>query len=646
MSEDQIDRKIAVIFATDVVGYSTSMEADEAQTIKNLRACRTLLDKSLKKYGGRIFNTAGDSVLAEFSSAVEAVECAAEFQASLKTRNAASEAAKQMEFRIGVNMGDVVKEDGNLYGDGVNIAARLEALAQPNGISISKPVYDFVQGKTGLVFNDLGIQQVKQNKFHVYDVVLDPSQKRRLSKPLASRKPMIAAVIALVAIGVGVFWFTQQQTGNEPAGNENAGNKNAGNDSAKTSEFAFELPSKPSIAVMPFANLSSDETKEYIGSGLTQNITNALSRSSEIFVISNSSAKQIFSQTTDTTEISRALGVQFLLTGGVQHAGAQLRVNVELVDAVNGDNVWVDQFNGELNELFDFQDVITASVFEALQIKFAGELGGAAIDPTRYSSVDEMRAVNEGRRELLKFTPEAHKKFEAILMKEYDAGSRSGPLINALGWLYFQKVAMGLFDDRAATMAKGREAARQAHEMMGDANSLVLGAWFDLLDRDYEAAQEKVRVASKTGSPSGDNLAVAGSVYMLSGEPEPARKLFVDAMRVSPLHPPWYANRLVTSLILLERYEEAADVARSIAETGNQGKITPYAHARALVSLAIIAKRENDDDAGRQVIKRLMEVNPNFTQKSLGMYIGQMKDTAIIEEFRSILGEYGLPAGG
>ena len=394
MSEDQIDRKIAVIFATDVVGYSTSMEADEAQTIKNLRACRTLLDKSLKKYGGRIFNTAGDSVLAEFSSAVEAVECAAEFQASLKTRNAASEAAKQMEFRIGVNMGDVVKEDGNLYGDGVNIAARLEALAQPNGISISKPVYDFVQGKTGLVFNDLGIQQVKQNKFHVYDVVLDPSQKRRLSKPLASRKPMIAAVITLVAIGVGVFWFTQQQAGNETAGNETAGNKNAGNDSAKTSEFAFELPSKPSIAVMPFANLSSDETKEYIGSGLTQNITNALSRSSEIFVISNSSAKQIFSQTTDATEISRALGVQFLLTGGVQHAGAQLRVNVELVDAINGDNVWVDQFNGELNELFDFQDVITASVFEALQIKFAGELGGAAIDPTRYSSVDEMRAVN------------------------------------------------------------------------------------------------------------------------------------------------------------------------------------------------------------------------------------------------------------
>ena len=629
MSNAQIDRKIAVIFAADVVGYSKSMEADEAKTINNLRACRTLLNKSLTKYGGRIFNTAGDSILADFSSAVEALNCAAEFQANLKKRNESSEADEHMAFRIGVNMGDVVKEDGNLYGDGVNIAVRLEALAQPNGISISKPVYDFVQSKTDLAFNDLGIQQVKQNKFHVYDVMLDGSQKRRLSKPLSSRKPMITTVISLLVICICAFWFTQQNTEK---------------DFSKTADFAFELPSKPSIAVMPFANLSSDENKEYIGSGLTQNITNALSRSSEIFVISNSSAKQIFSQTTNATDISIALGVQFLLTGSVQSAGAQLRVNVELVDALSGDNIWVDQFNGNLSELFDFQDDITSSVFEALQIKFAAELGGAAVDPTRYSSVNEMRAVNEGRRELLKFTPEAHKKFEDILMKEYNAGSRSGPLINALGWLYFQKVAMGLFDDRADTLAKGREAARQAHEMMGDANSLMLGAWFDLFDREYEAAQEKVRMASKIGSPSGDNLAVAGSVYLLSGQPEPARKSFVDAMRVSPFHPPWYANRLVTSLVLLERYEEATEVATSIVEKGDQGKITPYAHARALVSLAIIAKRQNDDNAGRKAVKRLIEVNPNFTQQTLGMYIGQMKDKAILRDFRTILGEYGLPA--
>ena len=282
MSDDHIDRKIAVIFATDVVGYSKSIEADEAQTIKNLRACRKLLDQNLKKHGGDIFNTAGDSVLAEFSSAVAALECAAEFQAQMKERNESSDASQRMEFRIGVNMGDVVKEDGNLYGDGVNIAARLEFFAQPNGISISKPVYDFVKGKTGLVFNDLGIQQVKENKFQVYDVLLDPSHKRRIPKGSLSQKPLMMAALAVVLIGIGAFWFGLQNTSDKANG---------------TSEFAYELPSKPSIAVMPFSNLADDETKEYIGSGLTQNITNALSRSSEIFVISNSSAKQNFPQT-------------------------------------------------------------------------------------------------------------------------------------------------------------------------------------------------------------------------------------------------------------------------------------------------------------------------------------------------------------
>ena len=630
MSNENIERKIAVILATDVVGYSKSMEANEAQTVKNLRACRDILRKLLKKYEGNIFNTAGDSILVEFSSAVVAVEFAGEFQADLKKRNESCEPEKQMEFRVGVNMGDVIKEDGNLYGDGVNIAARLEAIAQPNGISISKPVYDFVKGKTNFDYNDLGVQKVKENNFRVYDVLIDPSHKRKISKPIPSRNSIIVVTIMMLLLGGSLFWYSQQYI-----------DKNI----EKNSEFAFELPSKPSIAVLPFNNLSGDKGKEYIGSGLTQNITNALSRSSEIFVISNSSANQIYSQTTDVVEISKGLGVQFLLTGGIQSSEGQLRVNVELVDAMKGDNIWVDQFNGDLSELFDFQDIITRSVFETLQIKFSTESGTATNDTAQYSSVSEMRAINEGRRELLKFTPEAHNKFEQILLNEYNAGSRSGPLINALGWLYFQKVAMGMFDDRSKMISKGRDTALKAHELMGDANSLVLGAWFDLLERNYEAAQEKIEVASKIGSPTGDNLAVAGSIYLLSGKPEKARKLFIDAMRTSPFYPPWYANRLITSLIMLEKYDEAVKIATSIVDKGDQKKITPYAHARALVSLAVIAKRKNDNISGEEFVKRIVEVNPNFTQKSLDMYIGQMKNQSIIEDFRSILGEYGLPSG-
>ena len=180
MTKEKIERKIAVIFATDVVDYSKHMEANESETIHNLRACETILTKLFEKYEGRLFNTGGDSFLAEFPSAVSAVECAVEFQQAIKERNLSNETSVMLEFRIGINSGDVVKQKENLLGDGVNIAARLEALAQTGGVTISKVIYDFVKGKTAYEFYDLGLQKVKQNEFHAFDLLMEPSQKRRI----------------------------------------------------------------------------------------------------------------------------------------------------------------------------------------------------------------------------------------------------------------------------------------------------------------------------------------------------------------------------------------------------------------------------------------------------------------------------------
>ena len=188
MSNAKIERKIAVIFATDVVGYSKHMEADENETIHSLRACEEILQKLFAKYDGRLFNTGGDSFLAEFPSAVSAVECAVEFQNAIQTRNALEDTTTKLEFRIGINSGDVVKEKDNLLGDGVNIAARLEALAQTNGITVSKVIHDFVKGKTKFDFNDLGVQKVKQNEFHAFDLLLNQSQKRRLPQGSLQKK--------------------------------------------------------------------------------------------------------------------------------------------------------------------------------------------------------------------------------------------------------------------------------------------------------------------------------------------------------------------------------------------------------------------------------------------------------------------------
>ena len=208
MPTKEIDRKIAVIFATDVVNYSKHMEIDESETVKSLRFYEKILKGVFKKYNGNLFNSGGDSFMAEFVSAVDAVECAVEFQKKIKTSNVSSSTKITLEFRIGINTGDVIKEKGNLLGEGVNIAARLEALALAGGISVSKSVFDYVKGKTKHQFNDLGIQKVKQNEFHAFDIVLDPSQKRSL-KPKQSKGliTILAAGILVLVIGVFSFYF-------------------------------------------------------------------------------------------------------------------------------------------------------------------------------------------------------------------------------------------------------------------------------------------------------------------------------------------------------------------------------------------------------------------------------------------------------
>ena len=253
MATKEIERKIAVIFATDVVGYSKSIESNEEKTIKSLRACKKILEDLFKEHDGRIFNTAGDSVLAEFSSAVSAVICATEFQKLIKERNESETTDLKMEFRIGINMGDVVVEGDNLYGDGVNIAARIEALAQPNGVCISRSVHEFINKKLEFLFNDLGEQTVKENKFHAFDVVIDDSQKRTLKTKSNSKIGLYVTILCLFILSIGSsFYYFEMKQNNDKQ-------------SARSSDRAV-------ILLMPFINNSGKEDNNYIGNGMTSHL--------------------------------------------------------------------------------------------------------------------------------------------------------------------------------------------------------------------------------------------------------------------------------------------------------------------------------------------------------------------------------------
>lgn len=314
MSEDKVFRKIAVIFVTDVVNFSTLMESNEELTLKNLKACRQILDNLFKEHSGRIFNTAGDSVLAEFHSAVSSVICASEFQKLISQRNESVSPSEQLTFRIGINMGDVVVEGTNLYGEGVNVAARLEALCKPGGVCLSNNVHDFVKQKVELSFLDLGSQQVKNTIVRAFEVVG--------SDGAAGSAPSVSA-------------NNEQET---------------------------EASKPPTIAVLPFLNLSNDPEQDYFADGISEDIISNLSSWRTFPVISRNSSFSYRSTEKKSSEIAAELDARYMVEGSVRKGGNKVRVTVSLLDAVEDKQIWSQRWDRLLDDIFEVQDEISQSV--------------------------------------------------------------------------------------------------------------------------------------------------------------------------------------------------------------------------------------------------------------------------------------------
>src|SRR5271157_3972606 len=308
--QGRVERRLAAILAADIAGYSRLMEADEEGTLAALRALRReLADPKIAEHRGRIVKTTGDGLLAEFASVVDAVRCAVEMQREIATRNAPVPVERRIEVRFGINLGDIIIEDGDIFGDGVNIAARLEGLAEPGGICLSAAAHDQVQGKLDLAYADMGEQQVKNitRPVRAYRVVLG-------EPPRAVPAPALA------------------------------------------------LPDKPSIAVLPFANMSGDPEQEYFADGMVEEIITALSRIRWLFVIARNSSFTYKGQTVDVKQVGRELGVRYVLEGSVRKAGGRVRITGQLIDATNGTHLWADRFDGALEDVFDLQDRVAISV--------------------------------------------------------------------------------------------------------------------------------------------------------------------------------------------------------------------------------------------------------------------------------------------
>jgi TolB-like protein/class 3 adenylate cyclase len=451
-------RRLAAILAADVAGYSRLMGADEEGTHQRLRAHhRELVDPKIREHSGRIVKTTGDGLLAEFPSVVDAVRCAAELQLAMIGREASIPEDRRIRFRIGINLGDVIVEDGDIFGDGVNVAARLEALSNPGGLCISRMVRDQIRDKLAYAFEDLGEQSVKNIARPVRVYALPPEAIADLpatSFPIvAPRRPrgalvaMAAAVMAALVIAGGAWWLWPTTTPSLPA-------------VAATTTIAQPLRApRLSIVVLPFANLSSDPDQQYFSDGITEDLTTDLSRIANMFVISSNTAFTYRNKPVDTKQIGRELGVRYVLEGSVQRADNHVRVNAQLINAETDAHLWAERLNGDAADLFALQNEITSRIAIALNVELTG---AEAARPTEHPDALEYllrgRAVASSKVATRGTRAEAISMYERALAVDPRYAEAQSRLAGALTG----RAMDGMADSAAADIALAEGLADQA----------------------------------------------------------------------------------------------------------------------------------------------------------------------------------------
>jgi len=361
MTEQGFKRKLTAILSADVVGYSRLMRDDEEATVRDIDANRVLITEIIQQHHGRVVDSPGDNILAEFASVVDAVNGAIKIQDEIKKNNADTPEDRQMAFRIGINLGDVIEEKGRIYGDGVNIAARVEGLAAGGGIAISGIVYDSIKDKLSLGYHYLGEQDVKNipEPVRIYRLLTGPTNAGKMigaEKPKANRlryttfAAFAVIIIVVAAIAVWNRYFRVQI------------------ESASLEKMAFPLPEKPSIAVLPFENMSGDPELEYLGDGFTEDLITTISKISELFVISRQSTFTYKNKSVKVQTVAEELGVRYVLEGSFQKSGEKLRINAQLIDAIRGHHLWSERYDRKFKDLFEFKEDIILKVANELLV--------------------------------------------------------------------------------------------------------------------------------------------------------------------------------------------------------------------------------------------------------------------------------------
>ncbi|RPI68851.1 MAG: adenylate/guanylate cyclase domain-containing protein, partial [Geobacteraceae bacterium] len=448
-------RKLTAILSADVAGYSRLMQDDEAATVRTLEAYKQIISDLVKQHRGRVVDSPGDNLLVEFASVVDAVQCAVATQKELQARNTELPENRKMQFRIGVNLGDVIEEGSRIYGDGGNIAARLEALADPGGICISKTAFDHIETKLPLGYEYLGEQSVKNiaKPVRAYRVVLEPMVAKKKGTGLKQGAGRKMAVTGLVVALVVVFGVALWQFFLRPAAPPI--------EKADPKQMALPLPELPSIAVLPFTNMSEDPKQEFLCDGITENIITALSKVPRLFVIARNSTFAYKGKPVKVKQISEELGVQYVLEGSVQRSADRIRINAQLIDALKGHHIWAERYDRNLTDIFALQDEITIKILTAVRVKFT--------EGEQASTIEKYFKGKQGLDCYLKLI-EAYGHIQRWNVEDNNLGRRLAeetiamcpetPLgYVALGWVYHHDYALGNTKSPKETLEKSIELA-------------------------------------------------------------------------------------------------------------------------------------------------------------------------------------------
>ena len=547
-------RRLAAILAADVAGYSRLIGADEGGTLERLKALRReLLDPKIAEHRGRLVKTTGDGLLVEFGSVVDALRCAVEVQREMSGRNAGVPPDNRVELRIGINVGDIVVEDGDIFGDGVNVAARLEALAEPGGICVSARVQEDAAGKLDLAFDDIGEQQLKN-----------------IARPVRTYRVVPAARPAM------------PPPGSDPP-----------------------LPDKPSIAVLPFANMSGDPEQEYFADGMVEEIITALSRIRWLFVIARNSTFTYKGQAVDVKQVGRELGVRYVLEGSVRKAGGHVRITGQLIDAATGVHLWADRFDGSLEDVFDLQEKVAVSVAGVIEPALqAAETARSASRPTI-----DLTAYDLYLRAYAMYSASHQRQMRQALTLLEEAIARDpqyGPALGFAAFCCMQLTSDAAAPDRDATREKGIDFGRRAVELADDAPGVLADAAMALASfgEDIDAMTALVDRALAFNPSYARGWHISGFLRLWAGQTDLAIEHAGLALRLSPRAQARLTSLLIGyALFFSRRFEEAVPRLR-VAIEDSPVFPTPYRFlAACYAQMGLLAE-------ARTTIARLREITP------------------------------------